>query len=155
LPRDLGQGAVVKEEGTERFVASVQGWGGMSEEVVAEGVVHGATAEIVMGFFGKSLTKGNSIAGEVGKTRPGQAGRKCPNLRRKGQGERFVDRSGPRELRREGSGDIKEYLSDIRQGEARESPEKTHETFWKCHRFFFRGFRRLWNASRRFSGSGI
>jgi hypothetical protein len=72
LPRDLGQGAVLKEDGTERFVASVQGWGGMSEEVVAEGVVHGATSEIVMGFFGESLSQGNAIARRVDKTWPGQ-----------------------------------------------------------------------------------
>jgi len=62
LPRDLGQGAVVKEESTERFVASVQGWVGMSEEVVAEGVVHGATSEIVMEFFGETLCQGNAIS---------------------------------------------------------------------------------------------
>jgi len=62
LPRDLGQGAVVEEDGAKSFVASVQGWDGMSEEVVAEGVIHGATSEIVMGFFGESLCQGNAIA---------------------------------------------------------------------------------------------
>jgi hypothetical protein len=50
LPRDLGQGAVVEEDGPERFVASVQGWGGVSEEVVAGGVIHGGTSAIVMQF---------------------------------------------------------------------------------------------------------
>jgi hypothetical protein len=55
LPRDLGQGAVVEEDGPERFVASVQGRDGMSEEVVAEGVIHGGTSANVMDFGGESF----------------------------------------------------------------------------------------------------
>jgi hypothetical protein len=60
LRRDLGQATVVEEDGTKRFVASMQGWGGMSEEIVAEGVIHGGTSEIVMEFSGESFCQGNA-----------------------------------------------------------------------------------------------
>jgi hypothetical protein len=72
LPRDLGQRAVVKEDGTKRFVPSMHGWIGVKKEVVATGVVHGAISENVMGLFGKSLCQGDPIAGRDGKPRPGQ-----------------------------------------------------------------------------------
>ena len=80
---DLGQRAVVKEDGAKRFVPSMHGWIGMKKEVVAAGVVHGATSENVMRFFGKSLCQGNPIAGRVGKPRPGQEARKRRNSRGK------------------------------------------------------------------------
>jgi hypothetical protein len=81
---DLGQGAVVKEEGTKDFEATVQGCGGMSEEVLARGIIHGVTSEIVMEFFGESLFQGKAIARQVGKTRPGRkVGKRC-NFRGKG-----------------------------------------------------------------------
>ena len=101
LPRDLGQGAVVEEDGTKSFVAPVQGWGGMSEEVVAEGVIHGGTSAIVMDFLGESLCRGKAIAGGVGKSRPGQGVRKRRNSRGKRQKREIVDPSRPGEIRRE------------------------------------------------------
>ena len=71
LPSDFGQRAVVKEDGSKRLVPSMHGWIGMGEEVVAAGVVHGATSANVMGFFGESLYQGDPIAGRDGKPRPG------------------------------------------------------------------------------------
>jgi hypothetical protein len=42
---------LVQEDGPQGLVASMQGLGGMSDEVVTGSVVHGATSESVMGFF--------------------------------------------------------------------------------------------------------
>jgi hypothetical protein len=83
LPSDFGQRAVVKKDGSKRLVTPMHGWIGMNEEVVAAGVVHGATSANVMGFFGKSFCQGNPIARRVGKPRPGQGARKHGNSRGK------------------------------------------------------------------------
>jgi hypothetical protein len=79
MPRDLGQRTVVNEDGAKSFVPPMHGWIGMNKEVVTAGVVHGATSENVMGFFGKSLCQGNPIAERVGKPQPGQGARKRRN----------------------------------------------------------------------------
>jgi hypothetical protein len=50
LPRNLGAGPVVKKDGSERLEASMQRRGGMSEEVVAAGIIHGVTSKIVTRF---------------------------------------------------------------------------------------------------------
>ena len=99
LPRDFAQRAVVKEDGSKRLVPSMHGRIGMDEEVVAEGVVHGATSANVMGFFGKSLCQGNPIAGRVGKPQPGQGARKHRNSRRKRPNLRGDGSVRPRVLR--------------------------------------------------------
>jgi hypothetical protein len=95
---DLGQGAVLKEEGTKDFEASVQRCGGMSEEGVAIGIIHGVISEIVMEFFGESLSRGKAIARRVGKTRPGENVRKRCNFRGKGVEKVAEARSMPHEI---------------------------------------------------------
>lgn len=65
---------MVEEDGTKGFVASMDGWVGMSEEVVAEGVIHGGTSESVMDFWGESFCQSNAIAARVGKPQPGPGG---------------------------------------------------------------------------------
>jgi hypothetical protein len=47
LARYLGQGPVVKKNCSEGLEASVKCRGGMSEEVVAAGIIHGVTSKIV------------------------------------------------------------------------------------------------------------
>src|SRR6266496_4778268 len=64
---DLGQGALVHKNGPQGFVASMQGLGGMGEEVVTGSVVHGATSESVMGFFPGSAYQGEGSGRGVGK----------------------------------------------------------------------------------------
>jgi hypothetical protein len=44
---DLAQRAAFHEESTESFIASVQPLGWLEEEVLAAGIVHGATSRIV------------------------------------------------------------------------------------------------------------
>jgi hypothetical protein len=78
---------VVEEDGTKRFVASVQGRGGLSEEVVAQGVIHGGTSGLVMGFLGESLCPGHAITGRVGKPRPGRRIGERRNFRGDGKSE--------------------------------------------------------------------
>ena len=50
LRGNLGQGAVVEEEGAKGFEASVQGCRGLSEEGAANGIIHGVDSEIVIEF---------------------------------------------------------------------------------------------------------
>ena len=106
-----------------------------------------------MGFFGEALCQGNAIARRVGKIRPGQGIRKRRDFRGKRQKREAVDRSGPQELRRGGSGEIKENLSDARPRETRRSRGKTRNRPGKCHRLFFCGFRR--HSSRTCSDLAI
>jgi hypothetical protein len=42
---------VVKKDGSEGLEASMQRRGGMSEEVMAAGIIHGGNSRIVTGFF--------------------------------------------------------------------------------------------------------
>jgi hypothetical protein len=62
LPRYLGQRAMVEKDGSEGLEASVERRGGMSEEVVAAGVVHGVSSRIVTGFFHDSTLRGDAIS---------------------------------------------------------------------------------------------
>jgi hypothetical protein len=50
LPRNLGSGPVVKKDGSEGIEASMQRRGGMSEEVMAAGIIHGMISRIVTRF---------------------------------------------------------------------------------------------------------
>jgi len=127
---DLGQGAVVKEEGTKDFEASVHGCVGMSEEVVAKGIIHGVTSEIVMEFFGESLSQGKAIARRVGKTRPGENDRKRSNSRGMGVESVAEARSTPhaiemREFPKSKKNDVTGF--EERTGNCRENRREIRE----------------------------
>jgi hypothetical protein len=59
---------VVEEDGPKGFEAAVQGGGGVSEEVPADGIIHGGTSADVREFFGESLSLAQAVAQRVGKT---------------------------------------------------------------------------------------
>ena len=72
LSGNLGQGTMVKEDRTKGFVASMHGLGGVSEEVVVECVVHGATSKVVIEFFAGSTSRGYGKARGLEKTQEGR-----------------------------------------------------------------------------------
>jgi hypothetical protein len=47
---------VVQKDGSEGIEASMERRGGMSEEVMATGIIHGVTSRIVTGFFRDSTS---------------------------------------------------------------------------------------------------
>jgi hypothetical protein len=142
LPSYLGQRAMVEKDGSKRLEASVKCRPGTSEEVVAASVIHGVSSRIVTEFFRDSTPRGDAISHRAGKIRPGGERRKRLNFLRWGEDGSKRDRSWPEKIAGQHPLKSTEKQVTVSRKNRGKRPGKSRIDRGKCHRFFFRGFRR-------------
>jgi hypothetical protein len=133
---------MVKKDGSERLEASVECRGRTSEEVLAAGVIHGVGSKIVTEFFRESTPRGDAISQRAGKIQPGEERRKRLNSPERDEDDQKWGRSWPEEIAGQNPLTSREKQVTARGENPGKRPEKTSVDRRKCHRFFFRGFRR-------------